>query len=132
MGLDSILMMGGHAFWLSANVFFLCLQIHLFANYLSRERCTAVEGVKSSSFRTYLVRSSAANETFPDAFDFNLRSTECEGICNSMWLSDSVIPRDRVYLIMNNSTNRLIICAGLTAIPYKIKKKWSKSRISYY
>ena len=100
-----ILMMGGHAFWLSADVFFLCLQIHLFANYLSCEGCTTVGEVKSLSFQTYLVRSSAANETFPDAFDFSLRNTECEGICNSMWLSDSVIPRDRVYLIMNNNTN---------------------------
>ena len=70
-------MMGGHTFWLSANVFFLCLQIHLFANYLSCEGCTTVGEVKSLSFRTYLVKSSAANETFPDAFDFNL-ITECD------------------------------------------------------
>ena len=89
-------------------------------------------GSQVIEFRTYLVRSSAANKIFPDAYDFNLRSTECEGICNLMWISDSVIPRDRVYLIMNNSKNRLIICGGLTTMPYKIKKKWSKSRISYY
>ena len=49
-----------------------------------------------------------------------------------MYVSYDLISRDRVYLIMNNNRNRLIIFAGLTTMSYKIKKKWSKSRISYY
>ena len=49
-----------------------------------------------------------------------------------MYVSYDLISRDRVYLIMNNNRNRLNIFAGLTTMSYKIKKKWSKSRISYY
>lgn len=93
--------MGGHAFLLSAIMFFLCLQIYFFTNYSSCEGYATVGEVESSYFQTCLIKYSAVNGTFPDAFNSYL-SSECVGICNSMWTPDCVIPRDLVLRSRKN------------------------------
>ena len=102
---------------------------HLSANYLSCEGCTRVGKVKLSNFRTCLVRSSAVNETFPDADLTSIlvqNAGECEEICTRQFnvdlISDSVIQRDLVYLITKNCTNRLIICTGLAQMLPRSRK----------
>lgn len=84
--------MGGHAFLLSVILFFLCLQTYFSTNSSNCEGRATVWEVKLSNFPSCLVKCSAGNGTFLDAFD-SYPSSDCEGICNSMRIVGSGHPK---------------------------------------